>query len=222
MPCCSAEVCSGATLVSASAPKPVVTPYIVRPPATARSTTSRAARTRSRAEPANVTCAPRATATTSSSVSGSPIDTGTAARLRAARPPGKRRIALHGRRLRGHLVRHRGGRVKTGEQPRRGWRQDGQDDQRDAERDRERPPVPPDLLDEDRGGERRHHGDVHGPDRDQDDHETPTAADAVEAVMHADPEIASGTLEACVVEQRTDRGSAMPQARVLQRRQLID
>ena len=94
MPCCSADVCSGATRVSASAPKPVVTPYIVRPPATARSTTSRAARTRSRAGPANVTCAPRATATTSSSVSGSPTDTGMAARLRAAEPAGKRRVAL--------------------------------------------------------------------------------------------------------------------------------
>ena len=76
MPCCNAEACEGSIRVSASAPKPVVTPYIVVPAATARSITSRAARTRPRAPSPSATGAPRATRSTSRRSIGSPSWTG--------------------------------------------------------------------------------------------------------------------------------------------------
>ncbi len=85
MPRCSAAACEGSIGVSASAPNPVVTPYIVRPSAIARSITSRAARTRARAGSSNTTGWPPATSTTSSSDSGSPIRTGIPAKATARR-----------------------------------------------------------------------------------------------------------------------------------------
>jgi len=76
IPRCNVAASDGSIRVSASAPNPVVTPYIVSPSATARSITSRDARMRPRGPSPRVTGAPSATRSTSSSVSGSPSATG--------------------------------------------------------------------------------------------------------------------------------------------------
>ena len=70
--------------------------------------------------------------------------------------------------------------------------------------------------------EGHHRPDVHHADRYQDEHQAPAATDAVQPVMDADPKILRRALVIAVMQQRRHRGAAVPQARLLRRRQLID
>ena len=100
--------------------------------------------------------------------------------------------------------------------------QDRGDEERSSDHHGERVSVLPYLLDQDDDGEPRHDRDVHGADRDQNDHQPPATRHAVGAVVDPDAEVASRTSEAGVVEQRSDRRATVAEARLLQRRELVD
>src|SRR3954469_8969118 len=140
------------------------------------------------------------------------------------KPPRGDRAVNNDGGLRAHLL-HRGHRPGAGD--RQGRHDIGRGEQQEAEREEDpgravgRDPAPRQhLLDRDDRRHDRHPRDAHDAQREERRHERPAAADAPRAVPGAHLQRA-GRAAAPRAEEGPERAAALPEAHVLQRRQLV-